>query len=354
MPRTGNDGQGSRNRAYRLLAVDVIDPAAPCMGRRRTEDTMTTNRKAKTAARALAAESGRSYTHARRLEAGAAPADSGPLARLHREALAFAELLEQADPFLEPWGTAARRLAEVDDPAEFHAGAERLAWDIDNLRGTPNGHKCDALFRWNRNPVGIGHALAQAARAVALDRCEVDERDRPCDGPRTLTLSVWTVDGLSEVWEPLCIGHTVDYALRWDPSYAELVVSGEPEHDARNAVTRMLCARPGEMNVRMPGAGEDKHGRRLEASPLAADDGQTIPADKLPMHCAECGRSLGPADGNLCESCGMDLEVTAAKVDPANDGPAGFAESWEGSGVTPEQLVADARAARAEQYPDGD
>lgn len=236
---------------------------------------MTANRKAKTAARALAAESGRSYTHARRLE-GAAPADSGPLAQLHLEALAFAELLEQADPLLIPWAEAARRLAEVDDPAAFHADAVRLAWDVDNLRATPAGHRCDALYRWNRNPVGVGHALASRARAVALDRCEIDEHDRPCDGPRTLTLSVWTVDGLAEVWEPLCIGHTVDYALRWDPSYAELVVSGEPEHDARNAVVRMLSTRPGEMNVRIPGAGEDKHGRRLEASPAVDNAGANI------------------------------------------------------------------------------
>jgi len=111
---------------------------------------MTTNRKAKTAARALAAETGRSYTHARRLEVDspASEASPGPLAELHREALAFAELLEQADPFLTPWGQAARRLAEVDDAAEFHAAAVRLAWDIDNLRATPGGNRCDALYRW--------------------------------------------------------------------------------------------------------------------------------------------------------------------------------------------------------------
>lgn len=237
---------------------------------------MTSNRKAKTAARALAAETGRSYTHARRVDSGPAGAepDAGePLAELHRQALALAELLEEADPLLVVWGQAARRLAEVDDAGEFHAGAVRLAWDIDNMRATPNGHRCDALYRWKRNPVQAGHALASRARAVALDRCEVDEHDQPCDGPRTLTLSVWTGDGLSEVWEPLCIGHAVSYALRWDPSYAELVISGEPEHDARNAVARLLSTRPGEMNVRMPGARDDKHGRRIEAAPAAVDDG---------------------------------------------------------------------------------
>jgi hypothetical protein len=255
---------------------------------------MTSNRKAKTAARALAAESGRSYTHARRADAEpAAPVIAEPLAELHREALAFARLLEEADPFLIPWGQTARRLAEVDDPAEFHTGAVRLAWDVDNLRATPNGHRCDALFRWHDNPVGVGHALAGRARAVALDRCEVDEHDQPCDGPRTLTLSVWTVDGLSEVWEPLCIGHAVSYALRWDPSYAELVISGEPEHDARNAVVRLLSTRPGEMNVRMPGAREDKHGRRLDSAPAAVDDGGHNGADALAGACDECGLPAG-------------------------------------------------------------
>lgn len=235
---------------------------------------MTANRRAKSAARALAAETGRSYTHARRLEADqtAETGDSGPLARLHLEAHALAELLEQADPLLEIWGQAARRLAAVDDPAEFYAGAQQLANDIDGMRATPNGYECDALFRWTRNPVEAGYALVRGARAVALDRCEVDEHDRPCDGPRTLTLSVWTVDGLSEVWEPLCIGHAVDYALWWDPSYAELVISGEPEHDARQAIMRLLSTRPGEMNVRLPGARDDKHGRRLEASPPAVVD----------------------------------------------------------------------------------
>lgn len=239
---------------------------------------MTSNRKAKTAARALAAETGRSYTHARRADSGPAGTEAGapvvadPLAQLHREALAFAELLEQADPFLIPWGQAARRLADVDDPAEFYAGAQRLAQDVDDLRATPNGHDCDALFRWTRNPVDVGYALARHARAVALDRCELDEHDQPCDGPRTLTLSVWTVDGLSEVWEPLCIGHAVSYALRWDPSYAELVISGEPEHDARQAVVRLLATRPGEMNVRTPRAREDKHGQRLASAPVAVAD----------------------------------------------------------------------------------
>lgn len=340
---------------------------------------MTSNRKAKAAARALADDSGRSYTHARRVESGqdaeaagfprfpadavltvdahngaeqwtgqqwneyaeacersggmfavrllrilehgnGQGADSGPLAEAHREALAYAELLEAADPFLIPWSQAARRLADVVDPAEFYAGAQRLAQDVDDLRATPNGHDCDALFRWTRNPVDVGYALVRRARMVALDRCELDEHDRPCSGPRTLTLSVWTVDGLSEVWEPLCVDHAVDYALRWDPSYAELVVSGEPEHDARHAIARLLATRPGEMNARTPRAGEDRHGKRLEASASVVDDGRG--------------------------------EIHYPEPDRADDGPAGFAESWAGSTVTPEQLVADARAAVAEQYPD--
>lgn len=323
---------------------------------------MTSNRKAKTAARALAADSGRSYTHARRLEADQAAAepagfprfpadavltvdthngaeqwtgarwneyaaacersgelfavrllrilehgngqgaDSGPLAEAHREALAFAELLEQADAFLIPWGQAARRLADVDDPAKFYAGAQRLAQDVDDLRATPNGHDCDALFRWTRNPVDVGYALVRRARMVALDRCELDERNRPCSGPRTLTLSVWTVDGLSEVWEPLCVDHAVDYAERWDPSYAELVISGEPEHDARHAIARLLATRPGEMNARTPRAGEDKHGRRLEASARVVDDGSA----RLCSGCRGDGIVQGDDpddDGTECTVC---------------------------------------------------
>jgi hypothetical protein len=74
--------------ALELLARRRHRPAAARMGRRRTEDTMTANRKAKAAARALAADSGRSYTHARRAEVGSGespemPAVFGPVADRH-------------------------------------------------------------------------------------------------------------------------------------------------------------------------------------------------------------------------------------------------------------------------------
>ncbi|HEV2638994.1 MAG TPA: hypothetical protein VGX23_27870 [Actinocrinis sp.] len=101
-----------------------------------------------------------------------------------------------------------------------------------------------------------------AARAVALDRCEVDPKDTPCSGGRVLSLVVWTGDGLSETWDRLCVRRTVDYADQWDPAYAELVVGGRGGEICR-ALAELHSARPGDLNIRMPKPGEDDYGRLL-------------------------------------------------------------------------------------------
>jgi len=197
------------------------------------------------------------------------PVDPAKLAELHRQALALGELLEQAAPLLGIYGQAARRLAELGDAAAFYDGAQQLARDVDDLRATPNGHKTDALYRWTNNPVDAAYGLARHARMVALDRCELDEHDRQCSGTRSLSLAVWTVDGLSEAWPELCVGHLVDYADRWDPRYAELVIGGE-YHAARQAFAELHSRRQGDINVRIAGPGRDRYGRKREDVPVPA------------------------------------------------------------------------------------
>jgi hypothetical protein len=222
---------------------------------------------------------------------GSVPVPGAAVAELHRQALALAELLEQADAqLLGIYGQGARRLAELGNIDQFYAGARQLAQDVDDLRATPNGHKTDALFRWRENPVEAAHALARRARMVALDRCEVDEHDRACSGSRSLSLAVWAVDGLSEAWPELCVQHLVDYAERWDPSYAELVIGGE-YHAARAAFAELHSRRPGEHNARIAGPGEDRYGRRREPAPAPSPDAET---------CRYCGAAIEPGDEHEC------------------------------------------------------
>lgn len=223
---------------------------------------------------------------------GTEPPAPGPAVteELCGQALALGELLEQAAPLLGIYGQAARRLAELGDAAAFYDRARELARDVDDLRATPNGHKCEALFRWRDNPVEAAHALARHARMVALDRCEVDEHDRPCSGSRSLSLAVWTVDGLSEAFPELCVGHLVDYAERWDPSYAELVIGGE-YHAAREAFAALHSRRPGEHNARIAAAGEDQYGRRREPAPAPSPDAET---------CRFCGGAIEPGEEHEC------------------------------------------------------
>lgn len=295
---------------------------------------MTANRKAKQAARELAAETGRSYTHAKRAESagtektgqtrpefaagtrqcpnchgqgfidtdegsiecglcestGSVPVPGAAVAELHRQALALAELFEQAAPLLGIYGQAARRLAELGNVDEFYAGTRQLAQDVDDLRATPNGHKTDALFRWHNNPVEAAHALARRARMVALDRCEIDEKDRACSGPRSISLAVWTMDGLSEAWPELCVQHLVDYAERWDPRYAELVIGGE-YNAAREAFAELHSRRPGEHNARIARHGEDQYGRRREPVPAPSPDAE---------YCRFCSAPIEPGDEHEC------------------------------------------------------
>lgn len=241
---------------------------------------MTTDRRNKIKARTLAAETGRSYTHARARLSATSPAEAstGPapfptLAGLHREALEFARLLAEAGPFLEIYAAAARRLAETEDPAAFYRAAAELSRDIDDLRDSPNGRGTDALFRLRANPVGVGWALTARARALAMNRCEIDPRDRACTGERTVTLAVWTVDGLAETWAPLCAGHAADYAATWDPGYAELVVGGDREQAAA-VVRAVTSSHRGRANIRQARRGEDDYGQVPEPDPAA---GQSEP-----------------------------------------------------------------------------
>jgi len=222
---------------------------------------------------------------------GSVPVPGAAVAELHRQALALAELLEQADTrLLGIYGQCARRLAELGNVDEFYAGARQLVSDVDALRATPNGQRTDALLRWRDNPVEAVHALARRARMVALDRCEVDEHDRACSGSRSLSLAVWTVDGLSEAWPELCAGHLVDYAERWDPRYAELVIGGE-YHAAREAFAELHSRRPGEHNARIAGPGEDRYGRRREPAPAPSPAAET---------CRFCVGAIEPGDEHEC------------------------------------------------------
>lgn len=222
---------------------------------------------------------------------GSVPVPGAAVAELHRQALALAELLEQADArLLGIYGQGARRLARVGNVDEFYAGARQLAGDVAELRATPNGRRTDALFRWRENPVEAARALARRARMVALDRCEVDEHDRACSGSRSLSLAVWTVDGLSEAWPELCVQHLVDYAERRDPSYAELVIGGE-YGQAREAFAELHSRRPGERNARIAGQGEDRYGRRREPARPPSPAAET---------CRFCGEAIEPGDEHEC------------------------------------------------------
>lgn len=102
---------------------------------------MTSNRKAKTAARALAAETGRSYTHARRVDSGPAAAESAGFPRFPADAALAVDTANGTEPWdgarWNAYATACERYGElfaVRLLAIIHPGTEPAALVVDDGR----------------------------------------------------------------------------------------------------------------------------------------------------------------------------------------------------------------------------